>query len=123
MIIGIGTDIVEIDRIEKAISNKAFLDKIYTEDEIISFKSSIQSLAGAYSAKEACSKALGTGFRSFMPKDIEVRKDELGKPYIVMYKGAKDLCEQLKVSNIQLSISHCKNYALAYVLLESEERS
>ena len=86
MIIGIGTDIVEIDRIEKAVHRtNRFMDKIYTEHEQEYYKinhKKIESLAGFFAAKEAVSKALGTGFRSFEVRDIEIIPNEIGKPEV-----------------------------------------
>ena len=82
MILGIGNDIVEIARIEKAISNEKFKKRVYTEKEIeITEKKG--SKAARFSAKEAISKALGTGVRDFNLTDIEILNDELGKPYVV----------------------------------------
>ena len=84
MILGIGVDIIEIDRIEKAIKKQnKFLEKIFTNKEIEYFhnrKMNIEVIAGNFAAKDAISKALGTGFRGISFLDIEVLRDELGKP-------------------------------------------
>ena len=86
MILGIGVDIIEIDRIEKAIKKQnKFLEKIFTNKEIEYFqnrKMNIEVIAGNFAAKEAISKALGTGFRGISFLDIEVLRDELGKPLV-----------------------------------------
>lgn len=119
MIIGIGTDIIEVDRIKKAVEKKNFLNKIYTKREVEAFGKSYQSLAANYAVKEAVSKALGTGFRSFFPIDIEVLRDELGKPYVTLYNNAKKMSEEQKISNIHVSISHTQEYAVGYVIFES----
>ena len=75
MILGIGNDVVEIARIEKAISNEKFIKRVYTEKEIEIIEkkgNKIASYAGRFSAKEAISKALGTGIRDFNLTDIEI---------------------------------------------------
>lgn len=122
MIIGIGTDIIEIHRIEEAMGKTpSFFEKIFTEKERIHYKENhkkVESLAGFFAAKEAVSKALGTGFRGYTPCDIEVIPDELGKPEIVLLGGAKERGIHLGVKRIFVSISHCREYATAYVVLE-----
>lgn len=122
MILGLGNDIVEISRIEKAISNERFLKRVYTEKEIeiIEKKGNrAASYAGRFSAKEAVSKAMGTGVRDFALTDIEILNDELGKPYIVFKNGLK---EKMKDIQAELSISHSREYATAVVLLLKKER-
>ncbi|OPJ65098.1 holo-ACP synthase [Clostridium oryzae] len=122
MIIGIGTDIVEISRIDKALSSQnSFLKKVYTDVEIEYMKSrnmNPQHAAGMFAAKEAAAKALGTGFRNFGLKDIEIYRDALGKPEINLKKNARKLAESYGNYKIHLSISHCKDNAIAYVILE-----
>ena len=79
-------DIVEIERVEKALQrNKRFLDKLFTKEEIDYFKSKglkTETIAGNFSAKEAISKALGTGIRNFNFKEIEILRDKKGKPIV-----------------------------------------
>lgn len=122
MILGIGTDIIEIERVQKAVKQtQRFMEKVYTEKEqdyIKEKKGRAETIAGLFAAKEAVSKALGTGFRSFSPKDIEVVPNSLGKPEVFLLNGAQELGEALGVKNIQLSISHCQTYAVAYALVE-----
>lgn len=120
-IYGIGTDIIEISRIEKAINRtKIFKEKVYSEKEIEHIekkKNFYASYAGRFAAKEAFSKAMGTGVRGFLLKDIEILNDELGKPVIYLYNEIKKLAEGLK---IQISISHSKEYAVSTVVLYKE---
>lgn len=120
MIIGIGTDIIEIRRIEQAVSRNHFVTKFFTPKEIELFKkkNNLHSIAGNFAAKEAVSKALGTGFRDFSPIDIEVLRDKKGEPYINLYKNAKMLAEKRNINNIYISISHCIEYATAYAVAE-----
>ena len=125
MILGIGTDIIEIHRIEKAvIKTPSFLNKIFTEKERAYFETKnnrAETIAGIFAAKEAVSKALGTGFRSFAPSDIEITPDKLGKPQVCLLGCAKELGQQLGVKTILVSISHCQTYAVAYALAEGGE--
>jgi len=103
-IYGIGTDIIEISRIRDAINRtSSFKRKVYTEKEIEYIekkKEPYASYAGRFAAKEAVSKALGTGERGFSLSDVEILNDELGKPNVVLYneilKHAKDLKIQIR---------------------------
>ena len=118
MIIGIGTDIIEISRIEKNLSNTAFKKRCFSEQEINYIGNRAESAAAIFAAKEAYSKALGTGFRDFSLLDIEIFHDELKKPYIKAYNNAKrDNC------NIFLTLSHCREYAVAYVVMENSKNA
>lgn len=121
MIIGIGTDIIEIYRIEKAmIRTSSFIEKSFTNNEIEYFKSKALKgnvIAGNFAAKEAISKALGTGFRGFGLKDIEVLRDKLGKPVVNLSCKIYELLE-IKEFNIHVSISHSKENAIAYAVVE-----
>lgn len=118
MIIGIGTDIVEISRIAKAIESEAFARKCFTEDELQNARP--ESLAANFAAKEAVAKALGTGFRGFSPIDIEILRDELGKPRAVLYNGAKAAADGLSVTALHISLTHSKEYAVAFAVAEAE---
>ena len=114
----IGTDIIEIERIEKSILKKSFLKKVYSEKELEwheknCFKA--ESLAGAFAAKESFSKALGTGFRGFSLNEVEILHDNNGAPYISLTGRAKEILNENQ--KISVSISHCKKYAAATVLL------
>lgn len=123
MIIGIGTDIIEVDRIEKAIVRAGFMERVYTKNEQEHYRlkhERAETLAGFFAAKEAVSKALGTGFRKFGLKDIEIIPDVLGKPEVFLYGNAEVLRCQLGISQILVSISHCKEYATAFAIAEGE---
>lgn len=118
MILGIGTDIIEIDRIKKAIKSEAFLQKVFTKTEIANFKNKPNSLSGNFAVKEAVVKAFGTGFYSINPKEIEVLRDEKGMPFVNIYGNALNLAKQNGVSKIHISISHNVSTALAYAIIE-----
>ncbi len=125
MIIGVGTDIVEIDRIAKAMDRQErFLTKLFTENEISYFESRglrPETVAGNFCAKEAVVKAMGTGLRGFNWTDIEVLRDDLGKPVLHLYQGAKAKTDQIGIDTIHISISHCKTYATATAVAEREK--
>ena len=122
MILGIGTDIIEIERIDKAIKNNPrFIYKVFTEKEIEYFQGrgfKPQHAAGGFAAKEAISKALGTGFRKFSMKDIEIFRDSLGKPKVLLYGKAQELAKIHGDYIVHLSISHDGDKAIAYAILE-----
>lgn len=122
MIIGIGTDIIEINRIKEALqTNIKLSERLFTSDELDYCQrksNSFESFAARFAAKEALTKALGTGFRDYSWVDIEVIRDELGKPGILLRGTALAKAEELGVKNIHLSLSHGKDYATAMVVLE-----
>ncbi|MPW26583.1 holo-ACP synthase [Alkalibaculum sp. M08DMB] len=116
-IFGTGIDIIEIYRIEKVVSkHPKFLDKYFTSIELEYFaskKNNYQNIAGYFAAKEAVSKALGTGFREYRLIDIEIVKNRLNKPEVVLHHNAKKIIIENKINHIYLSISHSKDYAIA----------
>ena len=125
MIYGIGTDIIEVARIEKVMSRDlGFRDKIFTEGEIAYCepkKNKFQHYAARFSAKEAFLKAVGTGWRFGVRfADIDLFHDELGQPHIRTTGIAKELTDRLSISKIHVSLSHLKELATAIVILECE---
>ncbi len=128
MIIGTGIDLIEVARIEKALSRDiGFRDKIFTPGEIEyceSKKNKYQHYAARFSAKEAFLKAVGTGWRFGVRfADIDLYHDELGQPHIRTTGIAKELTERLSVSKIHVSLSHLKELASAVVIIESDAPS
>lgn len=117
MIIGIGTDIVEIKRIEKSIQNQSFVNKVYTIDEIKILKRT-ESFAVNFAGKEAIVKCLGVGFAGISPSDIEILRDENGKPFVNLYNTAKVMAYNMDISNINISLSHTHEYAVAFAVIE-----
>lgn len=118
-----GTDIIEISRIKDAIEKNGdvFINKIFTENEIKYCRShnanKYQHYAARFAAKEAVAKFLGTGFiGGFGFKDIEIINNELGKPEVKLHGRALELFYNLKLSEISISISHCKEYATSMVV-------
>ena len=126
-VVGIGTDIVECLRIAKMIERHAelFLTRVFTEHEIdycTARKASTQHYAGRFAAKEAVLKALGTGWtRGIQWRDIEVRNEMGGKPRIALSGGARELCEKLRIVEMQISISHCRTHATAFAVAVGRE--
>lgn len=115
MIKGIGIDLIELDRIYKHIQNQRFIDRILTEKEkqiYTTLKSNTRKaefLAGRFAAKEAFSKAIGTGLGKLSFQDIEVLRDELGAP-VINVNG-------FHAEKILISITHSQTYALAQVII------
>ena len=121
MIVGIGNDIIEIERIEKAISKEGFKNKIYTQRELKNIEkrgNRTETYAGIFSAKEAISKAIGTGVREFSLIDLEILNDDLGKPYVVVSEKLDKILKTKKEDyQIEISISHSRKYATAMAII------
>lgn len=116
-----GTDIIEIKRIEKALKSPRFFDRVYTQSEknyISSKKQQSQTAAGIFCAKEAVAKALGSGFSEGVTLlDIEVKHNNYGKPEIALYGKALEIFNQKCLKETGISISHCKEYAVAFCVM------
>lgn len=125
MIFGIGTDIVEVSRIEASIEKFGddFAERILAESEMQSYlDSSIKPrfLAKRFAAKEAFSKALGTGLREPATfQNIAVSHDDLGKPILVLAQPLQDFLATKTIQYMHISISDEKNLAAAFVVLET----
>lgn len=119
MIKGVGCDIAKVERIERLMLNTRFSQKVFTpvEQAYISAKS-LQSAAGLWTAKEAVSKALGTGFVGFSMQDIEILHDKNGKPYVKLHEGAQKRFEELCGKQLHVSISHESDTAMAFAIIE-----
>jgi len=123
---GIGTDIVECDRIAKMIDkhDEMFIKRVYTPKEIeycAARKSATQHYAGRWAAKEAILKAMGTGWAKGVAwTDIEIRNEMGGAPKVRLGGGARELCEKKGITDILVSISHCESYATAHATALSE---
>lgn len=118
MIRGIGVDIVEIDRIQAAVDNRKerFLTRIFTSDErayCYEKPRPCRHLAARFAAKEAVSKALGTGISNMRWTDIEVCRDSRGRAYIKLYGGAADRAAEKGIVDVAISISFNRNNAVA----------
>ena len=125
-ILGIGVDIVENKRIQKSIKNPLFKKRIYSYKELKqsnTVNNKVAYFSKRFAAKEAFSKALGTGFRMNLNfKDIEVVNNKIGKPYYVKNKKITKIIKQnFKIKNFQffLSISDEKNYSTAFAIIQT----
>lgn len=126
MVLGIGIDLVEIERIKRICEKwrERFTSRVFTEKEMNycnNKKSCYQSLAGRFAAKEAVFKALGTGWNFGMRwKEIEVANDRLGKPNIVLSGEVANFADRFGVKEAFVSLSHTKNFVVAQVVLTNE---
>lgn len=122
MIFGIGTDIIEIKRIKKAIlKSPRFVERLFTEQELEYYKSKdmkAQHIAGGFSAKEAVLKALGTGLSGFRWKDIEILRVTGGKPIVRFGGNIKKFIEDNRIGVIHVTISHSREFATASAVAE-----
>lgn len=119
MILGIGTDFIEINRVLKACEKESFLKRIYTEEEIKLGQLDRWKFADNFAVKESVSKMIGTGFREIKPIEIEVLRDSLGKPYVNLYGRCNELAKHLGIIRIHVTISNTKDYSLAFVVGET----
>lgn len=123
MIVGIGTDIIEIERIAKEIERERMLEKYFSEDEMKfldeqSAATRIPTAASCFAAKEAFVKALGMGVRGFVLKEVEILRDDKGKLILRLKEDARRVALSKSAKRYHVSISHCKEYAMATVILE-----
>jgi len=127
MIAGTGIDIIEISRVERVLAryNRRLESFLFTDAEQeyccrgSSRRAHAVAYAGRFAAKEALVKALGTGLRHGIRwKDIEILNDELGKPHIELSDIALQKLKEINAHHIHLSISHSRDYAAAFVVLE-----
>lgn len=122
-IVGIGTDLCAISRIEKAIEKEHFYTRVYLEGERAYLetkgKGKAQSAAAMYAAKEAVAKALGTGFAKGVGVSmIEVTHDENGAPGVTLHEGAKKRLHAIGGGQVRLSLSHEGDMAMAFAVIE-----
>jgi holo-[acyl-carrier protein] synthase len=125
VIVGLGLDIAEVDRIEAAIRRHGapFLERLFTPAEVEyceRHKNKFERYAARFAAKEAAMKALGTGWSNGVRwRDIEVVRAPSGKPTLKLSGRAAEIASGMSIVNAALSITHSGNFALAEVILES----
>lgn len=118
----IGTDIIEIERIEEAIARRGdkLLQRVYTDAELKLYRSQLPSLAARFAGKEAVIKALGKPDGSAAGwLEIEILSDPDGKPLVNLYGRAKEQAERLGLKGIAISLSHSRDYAVAFAMGET----
>ncbi|MFQ5730593.1 MAG: holo-ACP synthase [Planctomycetaceae bacterium] len=119
VVVGLGTDIIEIVRIGRMVERhgELFLNRVYTDEEIRYCqrrRECYQHFAGRWAAKEAVMKTLGTGWiRGVRWRDIEVASLKTGQPVVNIHGGAKEFSEKLGIDEFLITISHCRSYATA----------
>lgn len=124
MIVGMGVDIAEVQRIREAIERhgEGFLKRVYTNREreyCERFKNKYERYAGRFAAKEAAMKALGTGWRRGVRwVDLEVVRESSGRPTLAIAGEAAKIAESIGVKSVALSITHTEHQALAQVIFE-----
>ena len=121
--LGIGCDLADVERIEKAIARNGFKERVFTPDEIAyctgPHGDKAQSYAARFAAKEAFLKAIGTGLRgSGQLTDISVTNDDLGKPELKVTGYYASFIEKMGIQRIHLTLSHTATTAMAVVVLE-----
>ena len=121
---GVGTDIIGVNRLKKSLKKKLFLSRIFNEEEIIKCKRTKKDsncFAKRFAAKEAFSKALGTGIsKGINFNEIVVLNEKSGKPYIKLINKTKKIVERKlkkKIYKISLSVADEKDYAVAFVTI------
>lgn len=124
MILGIGIDLVSIPRIERLLRNwgERFKKRVFSREEIDNsrlYKRRSERFAANFAVKEAFFKAVGKGFKSNIRMlDVEVLRDEYGKPYVNLHGKARRVAEMAGIHSVHVSISHDGDYATAVVILE-----
>lgn len=116
--IAVGVDIIEIDRIAQIVEQHGdrFLRRIYTERERERYATRIPELAARFAAKEATSKALGTGIRGLAWRDMEILSNRRGKPILILHGGAAERAEKLGLVAFDVSMTHSRTVAMAFVV-------
>lgn len=124
MMVGIGVDVVEVSRLREASNRERLLARLFTASELSDCRGAHrwQSLAARFAAKEAVLKALGTGLRGMRWQDIEVVRNDRGRPGVRLRGGAAGRAENLGVAEVLLSLSHTEHYAVAQAVAVRSER-
>ena len=125
MILGTGIDLIEVARIASSFTKfgERFVNRVLLPDEIaycLSHKNPAPFLAARFAAKEAVSKAFGTGIGAQLGwQDIEIRREESGEPFVVLHGKGKLLFESRGARQLHISLTHTENYAAATAILEN----
>jgi holo-[acyl-carrier protein] synthase len=118
-----GVDIIEIERFTGTIERQGerFKQRFYTPTELEQAGDKMTSLAARFAAKEAISKALGTGMGKMRPIDMEVVRDDMRAPHVRLHGETKRLAERLGLHTWSISLSHSEKYAVAFVVAIGDE--
>ncbi|MEA2086455.1 MAG: holo-ACP synthase [Chloroflexota bacterium] len=117
----IGVDIIEIPRIRQAISRwgEGFLHRVYTDLEFRLYRKKLPSLAARFAGKEAVIKAIGKETKGIGWREIEIVTDPDGKPAVYLHGRARSQAANLGLGRLNISLSHCREYAIAFVTAET----
>ncbi len=124
MILGVGIDIIEVARIQASYERfgERFISRILHPNEIrycLSYKTPAPFLAVRFAAKEAISKAFGTGITAQLGwKDMEIRRRGSGEPFVILHGAGQKLFDERKAVGLKISLSHTQHYAAAVAILE-----
>lgn len=124
MIFGIGTDIVHIPDIEKMLGNDHFMKRVFSVEERLAQKgkrNAAQSFAADFAAKESFSKAIGTGIRGFSLTEVELLREENGKPFVRLNGRAKEIADSLSITDIYVSVSHAEDKAICFLVAACQD--
>ncbi len=118
-----GVDLIEIDRIEAAVNRwgNRILNRVWTERELAYCRGRYPQLASRFAGKEAVSKALGTGIKDIVWREIEILPDRRGKPTLFLHGRAKERAERLALTQWAVSLTHSRNFACAMVVASNSK--
>jgi holo-[acyl-carrier protein] synthase len=116
--LSVGVDVIETERIARALERWGgrFLSHVYTRAELEYCSNHVPELAVRFAAKEAVSKALGTGLRGVTWREMEILPDSRGKPLVELHGRARRRAEELGLDEFAISMSHSRRYAVAFVV-------
>ena len=116
--VAVGTDIIEIARIQRSLDDfgERFLRRVFTERERERYRTRVPELAARFAAKEATSKALGTGIIGIKWREMEVLGNRRGKPVLILHGSAAERAEQLGLTDFSVSLTHSRTDAMAFVV-------
>ena len=116
--VAVGIDLIEIPRIQRAYDDfgERFLRRVYTERERERYRGRVNELAARFAAKEATSKALGTGIIGIRWREMEVLPNRRGKPVLILHGKAAERARQLGLTHFSVSLTHSRNDAMAFVV-------
>jgi holo-[acyl-carrier protein] synthase len=116
--VAVGTDIIEIARIKRSLDDfgERFLKRVYTERERERYRGRVSELAARFAAKEATSKALGTGIIGIHWREMEVLSNRRGKPVLILHGTAAQRARQLGLTDFSVSLTHSRTDAMAFVV-------
>ena len=119
----VGVDVIEIERVEAALGRfgERFLRRVYTAEEAAFCRGRVHELAARFAAKEAVMKALGTGAKGVAWREIEVLPNHRGKPLVYLYGRARARAERIGLAGLDVSMSHSREYAVAFVVGQSRD--